>query len=183
MLRKTASQLTTALMLVACWGCLTPGPDAGDLETLPSQAIKDQKEKTLDDQLAEVAERVPAFGGMFFDEANNLCVYLLDATQEKAAEAAIAALFGADYIPPSGLRVLKGQYGFSQLKQWHDHMTGPVLAIPGVILTDIEEAKNRLKIGIEKRAITSQVEKKLVQLKIPRKAVIIEETQPIKKLK
>lgn len=159
-------------------------PYAGDLnQTSPSQAIKNQQEKTLDEQLGEVAGRVPGFGGLFLDEANNLCVYLLDVSQKKAVEEAIIAVFGADFIPPSGVRPLKAQYSFSQLKTWHDRLTGPVLTIRGVVLTDLDEAKNRLRIGVEKREVIRRVEQKLVQLKVPRKAVIIEQTQPIKTLK
>ena len=50
--------------------------------------------RTLDDALAEVAQDVPGFGGMFYDERGDLNVYLLDPGQQVPAETSIASVFG-----------------------------------------------------------------------------------------
>ena len=57
---------------------------------------------TLDDQFAEVARRVPAFGGMFVGPNQTLQVYLLDQTQSEAATEAIYAVFGASICLRAG---------------------------------------------------------------------------------
>ncbi|MBI3951075.1 MAG: hypothetical protein HY314_11555 [Acidobacteria bacterium] len=174
--------LVLVLVIVGC-GFLKSGPDANSHNgALQSRSIEGIKEKTFDDLLVEVAKRAPGFGGMFIDEEGALSVYLLDVTQKATAEAAIAAVFGPDRIPPSGIRVLQGQYSFVQLKQWHDRLSPTVLARPGVILTDIDEAKNRLRVGVEKLELAKQVEEELTKLDIPRKAVLIEVTEPVKPL-
>jgi hypothetical protein len=138
--------------------------------------------KTLDDLFAAIAKQVPAFGGMFIDEQDNLAIYLTDLSPSVviAAEAAIRDVFGADeHLLQRSMRMLQGQYGFLQLKAWYDRMAPKVLALPGVVLTDIDEAKNRLAIGMETLGIQSQVESLLARLGIPLEAVNIEETKPV----
>jgi hypothetical protein len=136
---------------------------------------------TLDDMFARVAQQVPAFGGLFFDKSGQLTMYLTDIgpTAQAAAETAIASVFGDDErIVGRPIRVLQGQYGFLQLKEWYDVMWTAVFTIPGVIVTDIQEAQNRLYVGVETLEIAGAVEAMLAQLGIPREAVIIEETAP-----
>jgi len=122
---------------------------------LPSTAsVADTAEQaapqTADDLFAQVAERTPAFGGFFLDENGDPTVYMVDVKQAPAAQAAIADVFGAEYLPAGDLRVLPGRYGFLQLKDWYDKMWPQVLAMDGAIFTDIDEANNRLHIGVQK---------------------------------
>ena len=138
-----------------------------------SKTIEDGQ--TIDDLFAEVAKQVPAFGGMFIDSQGHLSVYLLDPTQKAAAESAIASIFGKDRIPVNGILVLQGQYGFLQLKEWFDRANA-LLAISGVTLVDIDESKNRLKIGLENIEARSRVGQALVRINVPREAVNFEET-------
>jgi len=138
--------------------------------------------ETLDDLFAAIAKQVPAFGGMFIDEQDNLAIYLTDLSPSVviAVEAAIRDVFGADeHLLQRPMRMLQGQYGFLQLKDWYDRMAPEVLALPGVVLTDIDEAKNRLAIGIETLGMQSQAESLLARLSIPLEAVNIEETKPV----
>jgi hypothetical protein len=135
--------------------------------------------KTIDDLFAEVARRVPGFGGMFLsDDETILQVYLTDLNPLviTAARAAIAAVFGAQRIPQAGIRELQGQYGFLQLKEWKDRLL-PLHALLSlnVSQTGIYHSKNRLRIGLLKMNSLSLVEQELVRLSIPREAVIIEE--------
>lgn len=133
---------------------------------------------TLDDLLLEVARRVPGFGGLFVDPDGRLAVYLLDPADSAAAEEAIAAVFGRNRIPPGGVRVIQGQYSVLQLKEWYDGL-GSLFSIPGVVLTDLDEGRNRLAVGIEQERARGPVEREVERLGIPREAVIIEQTPPI----
>src|SRR4029453_9823275 len=112
---------------------------------------------TLDDLFAEVARRVPAFGGLFIGPDKTLQMYLLDPAQKAAAEEAIFAVFGRERFPEGEIRVLRGQYGFLQLKAWHARQRVVTLAIPGVVRTSIAESKNRLQIGGSDLGVISQV--------------------------
>jgi hypothetical protein len=135
--------------------------------------------ETMDDVFAKIASRVPGFGGVFFDAHGTLTVHLVDPAQGLAAERSIRAVLGREVVGAGRIRVLPGQYGFLQLKAWHERL-GSVLAIPGVTLTDVDDATNRLRIGFEKMgAQVLAVERELARLGIPPAAVHFEETGPI----
>jgi len=166
-------------LLTVIGGCAFTGP-VGDLsKTFKLEPIGDSKKAAWDDPFAEVAQRVPAFGGMFFDDQGVLNVYLLDLSQKEAVEEAIVTVFGSELVQGS-IRVLQGQYSFLQLAEWHNRMSTEVLGLPGVVLTDVDDAKNRLTIGVEElQRVQSQIEELLTRLGIPREAVIITETEPV----
>jgi hypothetical protein len=136
--------------------------------------------ETLDDLLAEVAARVPGFGGLFIGPNGALYINLLDEQLARAAEGGIETIFGPERLPLGSIRVLRRQYSFLQLKDWHERMMPEVLGLPGVIFTDIDEAENLLRIGIERQELQGSVEAQLASLGISRAAVLIEETEPIK---
>src|SRR5205085_6314001 len=114
--------------------------------------------QTLDDLFAEVARRVPAFGGMFIGQGQVLQVYLTDTTQREAAEKAILEVFGRERLPEGGIQVLEGQYGFLQLKAWHDRQRLKTLALPGVLMTSIAESQNPSQIGIKDSSVIPSVD-------------------------
>lgn len=145
----------------------TPGPSAT------------QREKTHDDLLLEIARRVPSFGGMYTDAQGHLYVYLLEPDARVEAEAAIRSVFGPDTLPAEGIRVVLAQYSFLDLKAWHDRLTGVVLNKPGVVLTDVDESRNRLLIGTITGKPPARLDTLLKKLAIPREAVIVEKVEPI----
>jgi hypothetical protein len=137
--------------------------------------------ESYDELLVRVEERAPGFGGMFIGQDGRLAVYLLDASQLVAARSAIETVFGAQRVPAAGVRPLKGQYTVSQLKRWTERAT-EMLEVSGVTTVDLDEAKNRVAIGIEVESRTRTVEQALVSLGIPRKAVVISVTGQIRAL-
>lgn len=132
--------------------------------------------RTLDDRFADIAARVPAFGGMFL-EGGALKVYMTNRAQAAAAETAIGQVFGRDLLGRE-VQVIQGQYGFLQLKAWHDRMN-VLFNLPGVILTDIDEATNRLDVGVENSGLFGAVEQELARIGVPRAAVNIATTEPV----
>jgi hypothetical protein len=134
-----------------------------------------------DDLLVRVERQVPGFGGMFVDRQGRLAVYLLDKAQLGAARAAIEAVFGVDSVPAGGVRALQGQYVVSQLKAWSE-MAAAVLELPGVTAVDLDEAINRVAIGVEHKSRTRAVERALSAIAIPRQAVTIQVTENIRQV-
>ncbi|HEX2489846.1 MAG TPA: hypothetical protein VHR27_10600, partial [Blastocatellia bacterium] len=92
---------------------------------------------------------------------------------------AIVAVFGRERLPQGGMQTLQAQYGFLQLKAWHDQQRLKTLAIPGVVMTSIAESKNRLLIGVKDASVIARVELELFNLGVPREAVNIVETEPV----
>jgi hypothetical protein len=137
--------------------------------------------ESYDELLARVEERAPGFGGMFIGQDGRLAVYLLDTSRLAAARSAIEIVFGAERLPAKGVRALRGQYTVSQLRGWTESATG-MLDVSGVTMVDLDEAKNRVAIGIDDNSRTRTVEQALVSLGIPRRAVVIAVTEQIRPL-
>ena len=135
--------------------------------------------ETHDDLLLRVERAAPGFGGMYVDKDGRLAVYLKDATQLPAARAAIETVFGPGTIPAAGAHAVAGQYTMSQLAAW-TRRAGRVLGLPGVVFVDLDEAQNRVAVGVDDVSRTQAVQKMLASLDIPRAAVVIETTEPIK---
>ena len=149
-------------------------------EVVPSESDEDDgRVETLDDLFAEIAARVPGFGGLFLGPNGTLHIHLFDGRLARAAQGAIETFFGRERLPSGSIQVLPGRYSFLQLKDWHERMLPEVLGLPGVILTDVDEAENRLRVGVETQERVGMVEARLAGLGIPREAVLIEETEPI----
>jgi len=158
-------------------GFARPGFVAGDSETKPAEAVG----RTIDEQFAAIARKMPSFGGMYLDEERNvLYVYSWDqsAGAGAAAEQAVTAVFG-DKRPGARIQVLPARYGFHELKQWHDRLTPGVLGMPGVVMTDIDDRSNRLTVGVESLETKGAVEDRLFELGVPGEAVNIVETAPV----
>lgn len=132
-----------------------------------------------DDLLIRVEQQVPGFGGMFIDREGRLAVYLLDTSRLGAARAAIAAVFGVDAVPTAGVRALQGEYVVSQLKAWSEMAAG-LLELSGVTAVGLDEARNRVAIGVEHKSRTPAVERALSAIAIPRHAVTIQVTEKIR---
>jgi hypothetical protein len=135
--------------------------------------------ETQDDLLVRVEKQAPGFGGMFVDSDGRLVLYLVDTARLPAARSAIEAVFGPDRVPAAGVRAVKGQYTVSQLAAW-TRRAGAVLELKGVTLVDLDEARNRVAIGVDDRSRMTAVAKALSSLKIPRGAVVIDVTGPIR---
>jgi hypothetical protein len=139
--------------------------------------------ETFDDALARLNEEVPGFGGLFLDETGRLTVYLVGGEEElplvRARLLPKLVRGGERVVGDIPLHVLPARYRFAELKKWNDRLMGPVLSLPGTILTDVDEASNRLRIGVENSEAAKQVEAELARLGVPSEAVIIEEMEPI----
>lgn len=183
--------LLAMLVTVGCAVTKTGLETSDQKAILQPQAKAAPLEETYDDLLLQIAQQVPAFGGMFFEflesrrqtrETAILYIYLLDATQKEAALQTILAILGPlypDLLPPHEVRVLQAQYSFLQLKEWFD-VIGILHHMPEVTLTDIDDVKNRLRIGVREMdgETVVRIEHELVKLGIPREAVILEKTGP-----
>jgi hypothetical protein len=135
--------------------------------------------ETYDDLLVLVEERAPGFGGMFIDPAGRLVVYLLDPSQLSIARSAIEAVFGPARIPAAGVRALRGQYVVSQLLAWTKSARA-LLEMTGVTLVDLDEAKNRVTVGVESESRAQAVKQALPSLGIPPATVVIKVTGRIR---
>ena len=137
-------------------------------------------EPTGDDRLMAMAEKFPGFAGMFVDASTDtLYLYMTDAAHEAVTEDAIAEALGEDAPRTSNIRLFQATYSFAELNEAHKTMMPSVLGTSGVVLTDIDEATNRLTVGVLDQRAGAEVEKQLAALGIPPEMVNIETTDPV----
>jgi hypothetical protein len=128
--------------------------------------------KSIDDRFAEIGRAAPGFGGMFL-RAGVLNVYLVNHAQAATTRHAIEAAFGAEGIPAGGVRFLGADYSFNQLKAWQQRANA-LFEVSGVVTTDVDEAANRIAVGVENASAARAVAKELAAAGIPAGAVRIE---------
>jgi hypothetical protein len=174
----TAHQVFAVLTLAVTATAIGLRPGAIVFANQPQYREPGRMER-YDDLLVRVEQQTPGFGGMFIDREGQLAVYLLDTSQLGAALAAIEAVFGVDAVPTAGVRALQGEYVVSQLKAWSEIAAG-LLELSGVTAVDLDEARNRVAIGVEHKSRTRAVERALSAIAIPRHAVTIQVTEKIR---
>jgi hypothetical protein len=157
-------------------------------------AIRQSNDVSLDEQLLDVAKQDPAFGGMFFDRQGRLTMYVMESALEAPdgfgrlagmsldVEAAFRRHDMMAAAATQRINVLPAQYSFVDLHQWREELRSDVLTIPGVVMIDIAEEKNRVRVGVERPDAAAAVRQQLASRGIPEGAVSIEMTTPIRRL-
>lgn len=120
--------------------------------------------------VAVLARTVPTFGGFYLDDEGVPTVYLTDVRQRPAAEAALGA---------SNIRVLQGDYTYKELERWFTRVSPEALAVTGTVFTDLDEATNRVLVGVENARAAAAVKGVAARLGLPGKAVVVREVEPI----
>jgi len=177
----TIASVVVAALLTAAAATGASFPERANM-TAGSASVQEPKRvetDTYDNLLVRVEERAPGFGGMFIDPAGRLVVYLLNPSQLSVARSAIEAVFGPAQIPTAGVRALRGQYVVSQLVAWAKSAR-VLLEITGVTLVDLDEARNRVTVGVESESRAHAVKQALSPLGIPPAAVVIKVTGRIR---
>jgi hypothetical protein len=145
----------------------------------PVGAVVQQGE--TDDPVA-LARGVPGFGGFFVDEQGTPTIYLKDAAQRGTAERALTPWFSSHGRAPATMRVRRADFDWTALDRWFTQASVEALGVPGVVFADADEARNRVRIGVEHATAAAQVRVVLARLGVPASAVMVDATEPIRQL-
>lgn len=113
--------------------------------------------RASEEAFAKLSIVVPSSAGFFYDRAGNLVVWVSDIAETKAAPVAILGLLASHAIelgpeksrvPSIVIRV--GSFSFRQLAAWRDSVSNYVdnHADAGVTSLDLDEAANRITVGV-----------------------------------
>jgi hypothetical protein len=137
--------------------------------------------RTLDDEYVALAREAPGFGGLFLDSAGIYHVFLTDVARAAAARPAIAAFLQERGVAlASGgdeLQVRQGRYDYGQLAEAFQRLT-PALTAAGITQWDIDEARNRVTVGVIDSASATRVRADLARLDLPPGLVAIKLIPP-----
>ncbi|HEX2076695.1 MAG TPA: hypothetical protein VHG08_03270 [Longimicrobium sp.] len=164
------------LLAAACADTIEPPTGSQDPSFTAAENPRAQgRHRSLDDEFADLAREIPGFGGYYYDGETPV-VRLKDLAQRGRAQAVLARTFAASG-EGQGMRFVGADFGFDELKAWADRLPA-VLALDGVVFTDIDEARNRLTIGVEDAGGRARALARLAELAIPSAAVVVEEADP-----
>ena len=169
---KTPKVLGSAVLaLVASLaGCDGGGPvDAESAGGPAASASPARQDPTLDEEWARAArEEAPGFAGYYLDPSGATVVLLKNPSARPAVEAYVARQHGR-----AAGAVRRVQWDFAQLKSWGDAL-GPLFDLPGVYTLDIDEVRNRVRVGVADRADRAAVFAEAARRGVPVGAVAAE---------
>lgn len=163
---------TSALVIVAA--CSDGTAPTGTTQSLAQPALQGAQAPDA----ATLVRTIPGFGGFFLDQGVPT-VYLTDLTQRPAAEHALRGFAAARGFSAAQIRTLQGRYAYADLDRWSQQVSNDAFLIAGVVYTDLDEAANRVTVGVEHAAAADSVRGLVAQLGIPAEALQLKETEPI----
>ncbi len=104
-------------------------------------------------------------------------MFMVDATQSARARTALRRFFRDQPELAGEIEVLRGKYSFRELRVLADKTSG-VLSVPGTVSVDLDEAVNRVRVGVESEVSRSAVAEYLTSHGVPADAVIVEVVEP-----
>lgn len=153
-----------ALLVLALTGCSFPLPihptltdQSRDMVASQAAGQKPIGVRGLDGVLARITERVPGFGGLFINNDTQLIIYLKNLELADKARQIVKELLGDRKIGRGSevrrldqveIIIRQGRFDFRELLRWKNRLK-EVLALNSVVFLDVDEAKNRVHIGIE----------------------------------
>lgn len=190
---RIVRSLAAALALAALGACQDipdptaapdPAPRAAEEPTegdLPVEKI----ERPLEQEFAAIAAQVPAFAGYVYDETGTRLVLVTDPAQGDAALRAVDALAPAPEAaareggkPTGESRVVEARFTFLELRGWRDRLLEPVLGEEGVEFLDLDEAANRITVGVSTAGAAERVRLYAEKAQVPAEAVTLEDARP-----
>lgn len=141
-----------------------PAPDAA-VVAVPPATPDDRPDEA---EMRRFAQRVPGLGGYHFDPDGALVVSLADPEQERAARAALA---GVAARGSGGIRFRPARYTFAELRAWRDAWSDRILEVAGVTFVDLDEAENRVTVGVAEAGARARVAELLRDSEVPLAAV------------
>ena len=167
------------LLLLATAAACSDADPAGPSASItggPAELLSASQDPTPD-QLT-VAQAVPGFGGYYIDNGRPT-VWLTDPAQRLAAEQALAGFLASFGWTAADLQVRQATYTYAQLHGWYQQSWRAALAVSGAVLSDVDEANNRLRFGGVDLAAVTNIAATLSQLNVPEGAVVVEVQGPV----
>jgi hypothetical protein len=179
-MRRTLTVISLLAFAAACDRTVDPLGPEDDIRG-PSHSTSSVSQDPAPDQMT-VAQAVPGFGGYFIDSDGMPAVYLTDASQRPAAEAALAGFLEDRGFAAADLRVLAADYSWQELDAWYRASWPQALAATGAVFSDIDESANRLRFGGVDASALASIAGAVTGAGVPSQAVVLEQASPVYQL-
>jgi hypothetical protein len=131
--------------------------------------------RTPDDRWAELARRVPGgFAGVMYEASpsdgpprttGRPIVMLVDPSRAAEAKAALGPHLPGFDVAGADVRAVR--WDFAQLHDWYRHLNRGIWQEPGVTMSDIDEAENRIVYGAADEAVRDRILQRLTAMSLP----------------
>lgn len=174
-----AMALAIGLVMVACErdrDVVTTPRTAGSAARNVSVVRGSKYRRADEDYMVAIGQEEPTFAGIFLDQDGSVTAYVADSTRLVPARATIQRHLAFDGLGLPAqyrnrpIKILAGHYSFQQLSDWRDLVTDSILGSDGVVLDDLDEAINRVTIGLPASS-RAAVSVHLARLGVPLAAV------------
>ena len=128
--------------------------------------------------LDALAEQVPGFGGFYID-GGRPTVWLTDIAGRGPAVQALTSYMRGLGRPPEDLQVRRADYDYRQLTQWFMDASPVALDMDGIVMVDLDEARNRVLVGVEHPGAIGAVRAALARAGLPDRSILVEVRAPI----
>jgi hypothetical protein len=169
--------IAASLLATACHDASGPAGPSATPDLTPPAALAVQGPTG---EQVMLARQVAGFGGLFLDESGRPTVYLTDVRQRQAAERALAPIAQLHGFDASALQVRQGEFTYQQLDGWFGTASARVMSLPGVVWADMDEAGNRVRLGVESSAAAARARGLLARLGVPDAALVTQQSEPIR---
>ncbi|HYU28038.1 MAG TPA: hypothetical protein VEK83_03355 [Gemmatimonadales bacterium] len=169
-LYHVAVRITGLAILAAVAACSDTGPTTGPA---PTSLIRPQQAPDM----ASLTRALPGFGGLFVDHGVPT-VYLTDLRQQGLAEQLLGGFARARGA--AGIRVLAGRFAYGDLDKWFQQVSNEAFAQGGVVFVDLDEAANRVLVGVEPGASHANIRALAARLGVPAEALTVRDAEPIR---
>ncbi len=168
-LHHVAVRITGLAILAAVAACSDTGPTTGPA---PTSLIRPQQAPDM----ASLTRALPGFGGLFIDHGVPT-VYLTDLGQGGLAERLLGGFARARGA--TGIRVLAARFAYGDLDRWFQQISQDAFEQGGVVFVDLDEAANRVLVGVEHGASHANIRSLAARLGVPVEALTVRDADPI----
>lgn len=189
-----ARLLGAALLITTAIACDNPDEFVTDTPPAPTRAraplIPANPDRPGEAAFVDIANQAPSYGGHYLDANGNVVAYVVEDADGPVVAAALGRPIGpgrnrvASRTVQPTVVIKKGTYTFAQLSEWRDAVVNTVLGkIAGVISDDLDEANNRVTVGILRgnESAEAEVRAQLGAMGIPQAALRFEFKGPVQK--
>lgn len=197
---RRAHVLPLAAVVVAALaaGCTESTPPTspetamtGVSTALSEAELKAATGRGIDAEFTRLAKQIPGFGGMYYDKAGRLNVYM----KPPSGGAALRSTDLAGTLRATGNAAVQrrlsksptvvtqaAKYDYNELQAYRNRLS-KIFSVRGVVFTDTDEGANRLRVAIEPSAREADVVRALARAGVPRDVVIISRVSAVEPVK
>ncbi|HEX2090942.1 MAG TPA: hypothetical protein VHG28_01015 [Longimicrobiaceae bacterium] len=121
---------------------------------------------------------------MYYDDEGDLVIYLKDLRLEGPARAAVRRHLigpgkrGAPDGPPAQIKFRRGRFSFIELNVYWHRVNAAVVALPGIVSTDLDERYNRVLVEVRNATARAAVAEAISRLSVPDGSVEVMDCGP-----